>query len=109
MRTRAAMILLTVGIAGCANPSIAPLDKEGTYYHIVNPGGTYETAGSNRKPNADGTIRPCMWSRLTAPDLTIGNTIETGKVQTGETRRVTLKSGDYFIFYSCKPWKWVRG
>jgi hypothetical protein len=38
-----------------------------------------------------------------------GSTVDSDRPQEGETRRVTLKSGDYFIFYGCKPWKWVRG
>ncbi len=84
------------------------LDKNGTYYH-VNAGtdGTYETQGSNRSPNANGVIRPCTWTRLRAPDDTIENTIEMGKVEANETGRVTLESGEYFVFYGCHPWHYV--
>ncbi len=93
-------------IGGGSEKSV--LDRGGVYYH-VNPGsgGTYETRGSNRTPNANGVIRPCTWSRLTAPALTIENTIEMGKVEANETGRVTLKSGEYFVFYGCHPWRYV--
>jgi hypothetical protein len=90
-------------LAGSTGKDIPAMDKDGTYYHIGDSAvGTYETQGSARTNG-----RPCNWVRLSAPTLTIENTIEEGKVQANETGRVTVKSGEYFVSYGCKPWRYV--
>jgi hypothetical protein len=97
-------------IGGVSEKSKPVLDKNGTYYHIDDSAaGTYETQGSARTNG-----RPCNWTRL-APDWNQKDTIEgiaaslidKGDVARGETARVTVKSGEYFVSYGCEPWRYV--
>lgn len=97
-------------LAGSTGKDIPAMDKDGTYYHIGDSAvGTYETQGSARTNG-----RPCNWVRLSA-DWNKKDTIEdlhaafidNGDVQPGETARVTVKSGEYFVSYGCKPWRYV--
>lgn len=95
-------------LGGSTHKDIPAMYKSGTYYHIEDSAaGTYETAGS-----ADA--RPCNWTRLGSnwdQRETIEDTyaawIDGGHVAQGETARVTLKSGEYFVSNGCLPWQYV--
>ena len=86
------------------------LDKDGTYYQVNgDTRGTYETQGSNRSNG-----RACNWRRLQSSwnqkdDISdvAAAMIDRGDVQPGQTARVTLEPGDYFVFYGCYPWRYV--
>jgi hypothetical protein len=88
-------------------PAPSTMDKDGTYYHIDDSAaGTYETQGSARTNG-----RPCNWMRLSADwnktdtiDGIYASLIDKGDVGRGETARVTVHGGEYFVSYGCEPW-----
>jgi hypothetical protein len=77
------------------------LDEDGTYYKIdASSAGTYETDGSQRSNG-----RACNWTRTTTPTIDITDMIEAGTAAVGQRSRVTLRAGEYFVSYGCKPWR----
>lgn len=99
-----------VGAARNSDHDISPMDKDGTYYHIDDSAaGIYETRGSAR-PNS----RPCNWMRLSedwVEDDSIAALadamIDRGDVSVGESARVRLRAGEWFVSHGCHPWRYV--
>jgi hypothetical protein len=95
-------------LAGSTGKDIPAMYKDGIYYQIGDSAaGTYETQGS-------AVTRPCNWTRLgsnwdqkeTIEDINAA-WIDGGHVGQGETARVTVKSGEYFVSHGCLPWRYV--
>ena len=90
------------------------MDKDGVYYQ-VKPGdeGNYVTAGPSHGNRFEDT---CQWAHLSptfdlskyteidALDETVPGFINGGEVTDGHNGYVTLRVGEYFRSYGCRPW-----
>lgn len=77
----------------------------------VSDGGFLSTGVQAGWIRTEGPLpgRPnCAWTRLSGPDLTIANVIDTGTT-TSEPVTVRIMADDFaFATYGCKPWSKIR-
>jgi hypothetical protein len=102
-------ILAGIGERDSHDDAVQILDKDGHFYNVNGPGETFETQGSARTNGL-----PCSWLQLSSSwdrvqkiDDEAAAMVNRGDVAVGETTRVTVKEGEYFVSWGCEPWRKV--
>lgn len=85
-------------LAACQQSSLTA-DKDDAFYPIhEDSAGVYLTVGPREGEQ-------CNWARTSRPSRDVADFIEVGEGKPGENTRVSLRPGDYFISWGCRPWR----
>jgi hypothetical protein len=99
-----------LAVAGCAGTQqFPPMDRDGVYYEAFPESqGAWETTGSARSNGRDCQWRLHAYAPATDSIADVAASMITrGAVAPGQTARVTLASGEFFVSYGCQPWNKV--